>query len=171
MMFLFSSQCRGKTHQKVGQNSRWVDLDQPQIINHVVHCFSFAATRSPRFVSAFISCRKKLLPAKQNRRWGTASAVLKPHQVPVLTSGLIAYTCEMKFFTFLFAVETARKMEMDHSACMSVPETLARKQELFLVQILLLRVCCCKNYDYVPSPFSPLLRRGMPDRSVALHKL
>lgn len=64
MMFLFSGQRRGKTHQKVGQNSRWVDLDQPQIINHVVHCFSFAATRSPRFVSAFILCRKKLLPAK-----------------------------------------------------------------------------------------------------------
>jgi len=36
-------------------------------------------------------------------------------------------------------------METDHSACMSVPEILARKQELFIVQILLLRVCCCKT--------------------------
>lgn len=38
-------------------------------------------------------------------------------------------------------------METAHSACMSVLETLARKKMLFLVQIWLLRICCCKNYD------------------------
>ena len=91
----------------------------------------------------------------------SASADLCSHCIHVCDEG----------FYFSFCCGDSKKNGTHHPACMSVLETLARKQELFLVQILLLRVCCCKNYDYVPSLFSPLLRRGMPDRSVALHKL
>lgn len=54
----------GKTHLKVSQNPGWVDLDKPQIMNYVVHGFSFAATTSPMFVFGFTSRRKNILPAK-----------------------------------------------------------------------------------------------------------
>lgn len=55
--------------------------------------------------------------------------------MPELTSAHLAYMCAMKISTSLFAVEIARKVETDHSACVPVLGTLARK-ELFLVQIL-----------------------------------
>lgn len=107
-----------------------------------------------------------MLPAKYNILCGPSSA-WKPHQVSELISTLIVYLCVIK------AVETRKKKkkETDRSACLSVPGTLARKQELFLVQILMLRTCCHEAYSYVSSLFSPLLSRGMPDRALALHKL